>query len=159
MASADAPRRGDVWLVALGAGRAGEPGKTRPAIIVSVDELSTGAPEELIVVVPVSSSLAPSALRIEIDPTAGVESPSRRPFAARAPHRKRHPRGDGADRSHPDIDPWTRPRSGARIAILERLGAARHRHADPLPGARVRGASAGPPVLPGERQHEHHRDN
>jgi len=83
MASADAPRRGDVWLVALGAGRAGEPGKTRPAIIVSVDELSTGAPEELIVVVPVSSSLAASALvnaarkltpyrRLKIDPLSGV---------------------------------------------------------------------------------------
>ncbi len=77
MVSTDAPRRGDVWLVALGAGRAGEPGKTRPAIIVSVDELSTGAPGELIVVVPLSSSLAPSALRIEIEPAAGIERASR----------------------------------------------------------------------------------
>jgi mRNA interferase MazF len=77
MVSPDAPHRGDVWLVALGAGRAGEPGKTRPAVIVSVDELSTGAPEELIVVVPVSSSVAPSELRIEIDSAAGVERPSR----------------------------------------------------------------------------------
>jgi len=71
------PRRGDVWLVALGAGRAGEPGKTRPAIVVSVDELSTGAPGELIVVVPLSSSLAPSALRVEIGPAAGIERASR----------------------------------------------------------------------------------
>ncbi len=70
------PRRGDVWLVALGAGRAGEPGKTRPAIVVSVDELSTGAPGELIVVVPLSSSLAPSALRVEIE-AAGIERASR----------------------------------------------------------------------------------
>jgi mRNA interferase MazF len=77
MVSTDAPRRGDVWLVALGAGRAGEPGKTRPAIVVSVDELSTGAPGELIVVVPLSSSLAPSALRIEIEPAAGIERASR----------------------------------------------------------------------------------
>ena len=77
MGSTDTPHRGDVWLVALGAGRAGEPGKTRPAVIVSVDALSTGAPAELIVVVPVSSSLAPSALRIEIDPAAGTERPSR----------------------------------------------------------------------------------
>jgi mRNA interferase MazF len=77
MVSPDAPHRGEVWLVALGAGRAGEPGKTRPAIIVSVDELSTDTPEELIVVVPVSSSVAPSALRIEIDPATRVERPSR----------------------------------------------------------------------------------
>jgi mRNA interferase MazF len=77
MASTDAPRRRDVWLVALGAGRAGEPGKTRPAIVVSVDELSTGAPADLIVVVLLSSSLAPSALRIEIAPAAGIERRSR----------------------------------------------------------------------------------
>ncbi len=77
MVSTDAPRRGDVWLVALGAARAGEPGKTRPAIVISVDELSTGAPGELIVVVPLSSSLAPSALRIEIDSAAGIERASR----------------------------------------------------------------------------------
>ncbi|MGI8876004.1 MAG: type II toxin-antitoxin system PemK/MazF family toxin, partial [Egibacteraceae bacterium] len=51
--------------------------KTRPAIVVSVDELSTGAPGELIVVVPLSSSLAPSALRIEIEPAAGIERASR----------------------------------------------------------------------------------
>jgi len=77
MVSTDAPRRGDVWLVALGAGRAGEPGKTRPAIVISVDELSTGAPGELIVVVPLSSSLAPSALRVEIESAAGIERASR----------------------------------------------------------------------------------
>jgi mRNA interferase MazF len=77
MVSTDPPCRGEVWLVALGAGRAGEPGKTRPAIVVSADELSTGAPGELIVVVPLSSSLAPSALRIEIPPAAGIERSSR----------------------------------------------------------------------------------
>lgn len=77
MGSTDAPRRGDVWLVALGAARAGEPGKTRPAIVTSVDELSTGAQGELIVVVPLSGSLAPSALRIEIESAAGIERASR----------------------------------------------------------------------------------
>lgn len=77
MDSTDAPRRGEVWLVALGAGRAGEPGKTRPAIVVSANELNTGAPGELIVVVPLSSSRAPSALRIEIEPAAGIERASR----------------------------------------------------------------------------------
>lgn len=77
MASTDAPHRGDVWLVALGAGRAGEPGRTRPAIVISVDELSGGSPVDLIVVVPLSSSLAASALRVEIEPAAGIERSSR----------------------------------------------------------------------------------
>ncbi len=63
--------------MALGAGRAGEPGKTRPALVVSVDELSTGAPGELVVVVPLSSSLAPSPLRVEIGTSAGIERASR----------------------------------------------------------------------------------
>lgn len=76
-ASADAPRRREVWLVALGAGRAGEPGKTRPAVVVSDDELSTGAPGELIVVVPLSSTLAASALRVDVAPITGIDRPSR----------------------------------------------------------------------------------
>lgn len=74
---ADEPLRGEIWLVALGAGRTGEPGRTRPAVVVSVDELSTGTPGDLLVVVPVSSSAAPSALRVEIGPDTGVEHPSR----------------------------------------------------------------------------------
>ena len=73
----DGPRRGEIWLVALGAGRDGEPGKTRPAVVVSVDELNAGAPEDLVTVVPLSSSAAPSALRVEISPSSGVERPSR----------------------------------------------------------------------------------
>lgn len=77
MASTDTPRRREVWLVALGAGRTGEPGKTRPAVVVSDDELSTGAPGELIVVVPLSISLAPSPLRVDVAPIAGIDRPSR----------------------------------------------------------------------------------
>ena len=77
MGSTDAPRRRDVWLVALGAGRAGELARTRPAIVVSGDELNTGAPGDLIVVIPLSSSLAPSRLRIDVAPIAGIARPSR----------------------------------------------------------------------------------
>lgn len=77
MDSTDEPRRGEVWLVELGAGRNGEPGKTRPAVIVSVDDLSPAAAGDLVVIVPISSSVAPSALRVEIGPTAGIERPSR----------------------------------------------------------------------------------
>jgi mRNA interferase MazF len=76
MASTE-PRRGEVWLVSLGAARAGEPGKNRPAVVVSVDELSTGAADELLVVVPLSSSRSPSALRPEVSGVEGVDRPSR----------------------------------------------------------------------------------
>jgi mRNA interferase MazF len=63
--------------MSFGAARRGEPGKNRPAVIVSVDDLSTGAPDELIVVVPLSSSSAPSALRPEVMDIEGVDRPSR----------------------------------------------------------------------------------
>lgn len=76
MASTE-PRRGEVWLMSFGAARRGEPGKNRPAVIVSVDDLSTGAPDELVVVVPLSSSSAPSALRPEVTDMEGVDRPSR----------------------------------------------------------------------------------
>jgi mRNA interferase MazF len=66
-----------VWLVAFGAARRGEPDRNRPAIIVSADHLSQGAVTDLIAVVPLSSTLAPSGLRPEIGPTAGVDRDSR----------------------------------------------------------------------------------
>jgi mRNA interferase MazF len=65
MASTE-PRRGEVWLVSFGAGRDGEPAKNRPAVVVSVDEQNVDATAaDLIVVVPLSSSRAPSPLRPE----------------------------------------------------------------------------------------------
>ncbi|MEY8016715.1 type II toxin-antitoxin system PemK/MazF family toxin [Mycobacterium servetii] len=70
------PRRGDVWLVALGAARASEPGKHRPAVIVSVDEILAGVDDELVVVVPVSSSRSSTPLRPTVSPDEGVDSPS-----------------------------------------------------------------------------------
>jgi mRNA interferase MazF len=75
MASTE-PRRGEIWLVSLCAARKGEPGKNRPAIIISVDEISTGLDDELIVVVPLSSSRAPSPLRPEVSAKEGVERAS-----------------------------------------------------------------------------------
>jgi len=72
------PRRGEIWLVALGAGRTGEPAKNRPAVVLSVDELNAGiAQDELVVVVPLSSSRAPSALRPEVAPSEGLDRASR----------------------------------------------------------------------------------
>ncbi len=70
----DDPRRGELWLVALGAARAGEPGRHRPAVVVSVDEILAGVDDELVVVVPVSSSRAGSPLRPRISPAKGVQS-------------------------------------------------------------------------------------
>jgi len=70
------PRRGDLWLVALGAARSGEPGKHRPAVIVSVDEILVGVDDELVVVVPVSSSRSSTPLRPNVSPDEGVDSPS-----------------------------------------------------------------------------------
>jgi mRNA interferase MazF len=75
MASTE-PRRGEIWLISLGAARTGESGKNRPAIVISVDEIVTGVEDELIVVVPVSSSRAPSLLRPSVSPQEGVEGDS-----------------------------------------------------------------------------------
>lgn len=70
------PRRGELWLVALGAARAGEPGKHRPAVVVSVDEILAGVDDELVVVVPVSSSRAGSPLRPQVSQSEGVDTDS-----------------------------------------------------------------------------------
>jgi len=50
------PRRGEVWLIALGAARKGEIGKTRPALVVSVDGLQLGTAFDRITVVPLSAN-------------------------------------------------------------------------------------------------------
>jgi mRNA interferase MazF len=42
--------------VALGAGRLGEIGKTRPAVVVSVDSLQSGTDYDLITVIPFTAS-------------------------------------------------------------------------------------------------------
>jgi mRNA interferase MazF len=70
------PRRGEIWLVSLGAARNGEPGKNRPALVVSSDQLLTGDQDELIVVVPLSASRAPSPLRPDVSPDEGIDAPS-----------------------------------------------------------------------------------
>jgi mRNA interferase MazF len=76
MDSTERPRRGEIWLVSFGASRRGEPGKNRPAIVVSVDDLLVGAEHELIAVVPLSSSLPPSGLRPRLGPEVGIDADS-----------------------------------------------------------------------------------
>jgi mRNA interferase MazF len=70
------PRRGEIWLASLGAGRKGEPGKNRPVVVFSADALLVGKDDELIVVVPCSSSVTPSLLRPLIDPNTGIDNHS-----------------------------------------------------------------------------------
>lgn len=70
------PRRGEIWLAALGAGRRGEPGKNRPVVVLSANELLVGKDDELVVIVPFSSSVTPSLLRPAVDPSSGIDSPS-----------------------------------------------------------------------------------
>lgn len=70
------PRRGEIWLASLGAARRGEPGKNRPVVVLSDEELLIGDPGELIVVVPLSSSVAPSRLRPPIEPSSGIDNDS-----------------------------------------------------------------------------------
>jgi mRNA interferase MazF len=62
--------------VSFGAARPGEPGKNRPAIVVSVDRILAGPSFEPIVVVPLSSSSKPSVLRPEVRDIEGVARPS-----------------------------------------------------------------------------------
>jgi mRNA interferase MazF len=76
MTASTEPRRGDLWLAALGAARASEPGEHRPAVIVSVDDIITGIDDELVVVVPVSSSRSGTPLRPHISPAEGVDTAS-----------------------------------------------------------------------------------
>lgn len=76
MVSTEQPRRGEIWLVSLGAARRGEPGKNRPAIVVSADQLLSGDEHELIVVVPLSTSRAPSKLRPQVSPAEGIDADS-----------------------------------------------------------------------------------
>ena len=56
--------------------RSGEPGKHRPAVVVSADELRSGARDELVVVVPISSSRQRTPLRPVITTDEGVETTS-----------------------------------------------------------------------------------
>ncbi|MDR2566240.1 MAG: type II toxin-antitoxin system PemK/MazF family toxin [Bifidobacteriaceae bacterium] len=71
--STESARRGEVWLVALGAARAGEIGKNRPALIMSVDWIGTGDPKEPVIVVPFTCSRAPSPLRPRAPVEIGLE--------------------------------------------------------------------------------------
>ena len=69
------PVRGEVWLAALGAARAGELGRTRPVIVMS-DETTLGLDTGLTIVVPISSARPASPLRPIIPARCGLERDS-----------------------------------------------------------------------------------
>lgn len=73
MNSTDIPRRGDLWLARLGAVKPGEPGRTRPVLIISPDELLTSSQRELITVVPVSASTPAARLNPQLAPGRGLD--------------------------------------------------------------------------------------
>lgn len=77
MTSTDAPKRGEIWLTSFGAARRGEPGKTRPAVVLTPSELSIGSDFEQIVVIPLSASVSPSPLRPLVSTASGLDLESR----------------------------------------------------------------------------------
>lgn len=63
------PRQGDVWWVGLDPVIGSEQAKTRPALIVSIDEINR-APARLCMIAPITTTPRESAVRIEL-PRAG----------------------------------------------------------------------------------------
>jgi mRNA interferase MazF len=74
--SSEQPLRGDIWLASLGAGRRGELGKNRPAIVISADWVFNVDNDDLIVIVPLSTSRTPSPLRPSLGPDSGIDHSS-----------------------------------------------------------------------------------
>lgn len=72
------PARGEIWLVALGAARKDEIGKTRPALVVSVDGLQAGTPYDRITVVPFTTNARqqPNVIQPRASAGQGIEQDS-----------------------------------------------------------------------------------
>lgn len=90
MTSSNRPQRGEIWLATLGASKIGEPGKSRPALVLSPAALSPDSDRALVVVVPLSASIAASPLRPVISTRSGIDTQSRAvPMAVRGVARSR----------------------------------------------------------------------
>ncbi|MEA2275333.1 MAG: mRNA interferase MazF [Solirubrobacteraceae bacterium] len=63
-------RQGEVWFVDLDPTRGREQAGRRPAVVVSVDQLGTGA-SELAIVVPLTRTERPNPLYVPIEPPEG----------------------------------------------------------------------------------------
>jgi mRNA interferase MazF len=67
---AEAPRRGEVWLVNLDPIEGHEQGGRRPGLVVSVDQFNSG-PAELVVLLPISSKAKGIPFHVTIVPPEG----------------------------------------------------------------------------------------
>jgi mRNA interferase MazF len=76
MEANERPARGEIWIAALGASRAGEPGKTRPVLVLTPEQLLTDSAGDLVTVVPISSSIAPTRLNPKLEPGSGLDQSS-----------------------------------------------------------------------------------
>ncbi|MGQ0570166.1 MAG: type II toxin-antitoxin system PemK/MazF family toxin [Armatimonadota bacterium] len=65
-----APQRGDIWLADLNPTRGREQAGQRPVLVFSVDEFNEG-PAELIVVLPITSTIRPIPLHVVVQPPEG----------------------------------------------------------------------------------------
>jgi len=64
------PRRGDIWLTAFRAARVGEPGTTRPAVVLSVQDPPHDSAYDLVIVAPISASMPVAAVRPSVAATS-----------------------------------------------------------------------------------------
>jgi mRNA interferase MazF len=64
------PRRGEVWLVDLTPTFGHEQAGRRPAVIISEDVFNSG-PAELVIVLPVTSTLRPIPSQVQLSPPDG----------------------------------------------------------------------------------------
>ena len=72
------PRQGEIWLTAFGAARVGEPGKNRPAVVLSVGESLHGSVYDLVIVAPFSATMTPADVRplVRGTPASGLGADS-----------------------------------------------------------------------------------
>ena len=64
------PQRGEVWLADLNPTRGREQAGQRPILVFSVDEFNRG-PAELVVVLPITSTIRPIPLHVIVQPPEG----------------------------------------------------------------------------------------
>jgi mRNA interferase MazF len=74
--ASNSAQRGEVWTASLGAAKSGELGKSRPVIIMAIDEIMTDSDDELLIVVPLSASRSESSMRPMIPAGKGIERDS-----------------------------------------------------------------------------------
>lgn len=64
------PQRGDIWLADLNPTRGREQAGRRPVLVLSVDRFNAG-PADLVVILPLTSTLRAIPLHVQIDPPEG----------------------------------------------------------------------------------------